>query len=144
MELKKITFKLHQETYEQLQKICKKENQSMSETIRRLIENGLSERVLEKNTDLIADLVRKQVDVAMTTHVDRLASISAKSGIMSATATFLNVQALQELAPDKKKSIVEFYDSARKKAVAYMSTRTHKWVEKNKLKEYEELLRKER
>lgn len=57
----------------------------------------------------------------MKPHIARLAALTSKLGHMSATATFLNVQAFQDLVPtEKKKDIKVLYEKARKKAGAYM------------------------
>lgn len=125
VDLRFVGVKFHQEVFEQIETISKKEGVSLSETVRNLVNKGLSERVLEENTDLIVDIVRQQVDAVMTPHIERLAKISSKSGHMSATAAFLNVQALMDLVPDeKRKDVIEMYESARKKSVEYMRTRT--------------------
>jgi hypothetical protein len=43
-------------------------------------------------------------------HVERLAALSSKSGHMSATAAFLNVQAFMDLVPsEKRKNLKELY-----------------------------------
>lgn len=124
VDLRKVSVKLHQETYDLIEQISKKNNESISETIRRLIDHGLSERVLEQNTDLISNIVRQQVDSTIKPHIERLAALSSKGGHMSATAAFLNVQALMDLVPnERRKNVREMYDNARKKAAAYMSNR---------------------
>lgn len=64
----------------------------------------------------------------MKPHIERLAKLSSKSGHMSATAAFHQIQALMDLVPDeKRKNVFEMYESARKKAAKYMRTRTDDW-----------------
>lgn len=127
-DLRKLSIKIHSDVYEQLNQIATKKGESISQVIRELISAGLSERVLDENTDLIADLVRKQVDASMKIHVERLAALTSKSGHMSATAAFLNVQALIDLVPqEKRKDVKILYENARKKAVEYMRTKTTDW-----------------
>lgn len=53
--------------------------------------------------------------------MERLAALSSKGGHMAARATFLNVQALMDLVPpENRKDVRAMYESASKKAVAYM------------------------
>lgn len=120
-DLKKVSVKLHQDKYEIIETIAGKRGVNLSEVIRNLIDKGLEERVLEENTDLIAQIVRQQLDIVLKPHVERLAKLSSKSGHMAATASFLNVQALMDLVPpERKKEVRTLYESARKKAAAYM------------------------
>ena len=67
-------------------------------------------------------------------NVERICSLSSKTGHMAATATFLNTQALVDIVPhERRKDIRPMYDSARKKAVEYMRTTTSDWNEKEDL-----------
>lgn len=127
-ELRFVGVKFHQDVFEQIELIAKKEGESLSDVIRDLVNKGLAERVLEENTELIAQLVRQQMELVIKPHVERLAALSSKSGHMSATAAFLNVQALMDLVPtEKRKNVKEMYESARKKSAEYMKTKTEDW-----------------
>jgi len=129
-KLRFVGVKFREDVFEQIEVIAKKEGKSLSEVVRNLVNKGLSERVLEENTDLIAQIIRQQLEIVLKPHVERLASLSSKGGHMSATATFLNVQALMDLVPsERRKDVREMYESARKKSAAYMRTRTDEWEE---------------
>lgn len=122
IELRKTSVKLYQRQYEAIERIAKNEGMSVSDVIRDLIDRALTERVVEENTDLIAHIVRNQVEVVMKPHIERLAALSAKGGHMAARATFLNVQALMDLVPvENRKDVRAMYDSASKKAASYMT-----------------------
>lgn len=128
VELRKVTVKFHQQTYDLIEQIAKKEDMSISEVIRKLVDKGLSERVLEQNADLIVTITRQQVEAVIKPHIERLAKLSSKSGHMAATAAFLNVQALMDLVPkENRKTVKAMYESARKKAVEYMRIKTEDW-----------------
>lgn len=130
-DLKKISVKLSQEKYELIMQISEKKNESLSETIRTLIDKGLQERVLEENTDLITHIVRQQLDAVLKPHVERLAALSSKTGIAASTAMFLNVQSFMDLVPiDKRKEPPIMYEKARKKAIEYMRTPLDEWKDK--------------
>lgn len=132
--LRKTSIKLHQETYDLIEQIAKKNDESVSETIRNLVDKGLSERVLEQNTDLIAQTVRQQMEIVIKPHIERLAGLSSKTGHMASTATFLNVQAFMDLVPtEKKKDVRTLYDKARKKAAEYMRTKAEDWNQREEL-----------
>ena len=90
-ELKRVSAKFHINLYDQLLKISENNGENLSETIRKLIVKGLNERVYENNTDLIAQVIRQQLEIVMKPHIERLAALSSKSGHMSATAAYLNV-----------------------------------------------------
>lgn len=120
----KFPYQLH----EKINAYAKSEDLNFSEAVRNLCERGLTERVYEENTDLIAVIVRQQLDIVLKPHIERLAKLSSKSGHMSATAAFLNVQALMDLVPsERRKDVRDMYESARKKAAAYMMIRTEDW-----------------
>ena len=128
MQNKRITVTFNTETYEQMEKIAYNSGESLSEVTRHLVKKGLSERVVQENTDLIADVVREQMEIVVKPHIERLAKLSSKSGHMSATATFLTVQTLMDLVPDEnRKNVKDLYNKARKKSVEYMRTRTEDW-----------------
>lgn len=124
-ELRKTSVKLYSRQYEALEAIANKNGESVSEVVRKLIDQALSERVVEQNTDLMAKIIRQQLEVVLKTHVERLAAIESKKSHMAAASVFLNTQALMNLVPvERKKDAKQMYENARKKAVAYLKTKT--------------------
>lgn len=124
-ELRKVTVKIPEDTYAVIEKMAKKEGSNVSETIRNLLSKSLNVDWFNDNQDIMASLIRQQMELVLRGHVERLAKLSSKSGHMSATSAFLNVQALMDLVPkEKRKDVKSMYDSARKKAVEYMRTKT--------------------
>ena len=88
---------------------------------------------------MIVDIIDEQLRAIMKPHVERLAALSAKGAIMSATSTFLNAQALADFVPvDKRKDLVEVYEKARLKGVAYVKGRVS-----DSEKEVQEAIKKE-
>ena len=121
VELRKTSVKLYQRQYDAIERMAKNEGTSISDVMRELIDRALTEKVTEENTDLIAHVVKKQLEVVLKPHVERLAALSSKGGHVAARATFLNVQALMDLVPpENRKDVRAMYESASKKAVAYM------------------------
>lgn len=120
-ELVKKTIKIYDDQLQAIESIAKKNSESTSEVIRQLIDKALTERVTEQNTDLIAHIVREQLEVVLKPHIERLAALSSKTGHMASTAAFLNVQTLMDFVPtERRKDVRLTYESARTKAAAYM------------------------
>jgi len=124
-EFNRFSLSVDDETYEQIENIVKTTGMSRAEVTRRLIKKGLAKDWAEDSSNLIATLIRQQMEIVIKPHIERLAKLSSKSGHMSATSAFLNVQALMDLVPDdKRKDVRTMYDSARKKAVVYFKEKT--------------------
>ena len=68
-ELRPVTVKLDKNVYSQLSKISGNNGESLSNSVRRLINLDLTERVFEKNADLISQVVREQLEIVMKSHV---------------------------------------------------------------------------
>lgn len=126
--LKKISVKIPQDTYDIIENMSKENGNNISETIRDLLIKSLNLEWFKDNEDLMAALIREQMEIVIKPHIERLAALSSKTGHMSATAAFLNVQALQDLVPvEKRKDVVNLYMKARKKAVEYMKNKPEDW-----------------
>ena len=124
----KITFRANNDIYKKVKNIADQEGESISKILRQLVEDGLTLKVGNENKDILASIVREQLEIVLKPSVERLAKISSKSGYMSATAAFLNVQALMDLSPvERRKDVREMYEKARKRAVTYMKIKTEDW-----------------
>ena len=109
---------------QQIVSISKKTGDSFAETTRKLVTKGLGAVWNEENSDLLAKLVRDSTEIVLKPHVERLAALNSKTLHMTATATFLLVQTLQDLvANEKKKDVITLYEKARKMAVEYSRTK---------------------
>ena len=128
--LKGTSIKIPMSKYEVIQNMAKKEGISVTEVILKLLDKAMSERIIEDNMDLMAKVMRQQMEIVLKPHVERLAAISSKTGHMAATSAFLNTQALMDLVPvEKRKDAKQMYENARKKAVVYMKTKTDEYNE---------------
>lgn len=97
---------------------------SVSEAIRTLCQKGLEIEVSNDNINLIVEIIDERLRAILRPQVERLASISAKGAIMSATSTFLNAQALADFVPvGRRRDVVEVYEKSRLKGVAYVKGR---------------------
>lgn len=128
-----------EEQVEAIENIRSRTRETFSDVVRQLCDRALQEEITQKNMDFIADILEEVVSSIMKPHVERLASISAKGAIMSATSTFLNAQALADFVPpDKRKDLLEVYEKARLKGVAYVKGRVS-----DSEKEVQEAIKKE-
>ncbi|MGH4117187.1 hypothetical protein [Clostridium sp.] len=124
-----ITFKryslcLDDKTYNSIKQISESTGNSIAEVSRELIKKGLAKEYVGDSEDMMTSIVRKQMEVVLKPNIERLARIASKSGHMSATAAFLNVQALMDLIPiERRKDVRTMYEKARCKAVSYMRTK---------------------
>jgi len=127
-ELKKITVKIPEDTYSIIENMAKKEDATFSETVRKLLYKAINIEWAKENEDMLAAMIRQQMDIVIKPHVERLAKISSKSGHIGAAAAFLNVQALMDLVPvERRKDVRAMFESAKKKAVEYMKTPVQDW-----------------
>jgi hypothetical protein len=122
---KRFTITLDENTYNQIKILSDKRGEGLTETTRYLLDRGLSLEYSDQSLDLISQIVRKQMELVIKPHVERLARLSSKTGHMAATSTFLNAQALMDLVPDdRRREIRTMYANARKQAVQFMKTKT--------------------
>lgn len=68
-KLRSVTVKFHPAMFAQIQVIAEKRGETISDTIRHLIGRGLCERIYEENTDLIARIVKTQVEQVIRSYV---------------------------------------------------------------------------
>lgn len=123
-KFKMFSLRVPDKIYSQIEAISNSTGKNVAEVTRELISKGLASDWVDENTTLISSIVRRQLESLLNPKVERLAALICKSGIMSATATFLNVQAFQDLIPqEKKKDPIDMYNKARKRAVEYIKTK---------------------
>lgn len=122
---KRISITFSDDQVEVIEKISGKKGISFADVVRNLCDEALKIQMSKDNVDYVADIIEERLRSILKPQVERLASISAKGAIMSATSTFLNAQALADLVPQhKQKDVVDVYEKARLKGVAYVKGRT--------------------
>lgn len=118
---KRISITFTDEQVEVIEKISERSGCSFADTVRKLCDEATKIEVAADNINLITEIIDERLRSILKPHVERLASISVKGTIMSATSTFLNAQALADFVPvEKRKDLVETYEKARLKGVAYV------------------------
>ena len=118
---KRISITFSDNQAEVIEKISKREGTSFADTVRSLCDEAIKLQVSNDNINLITEIIDERLRSILTPQVERLASLSAKGAIMSATLTFLNAQALADLVPvSKQKDLLEIYEKARLKGISYV------------------------
>ena len=121
---KRISITFSDEQVQSIEKISKREGKSFADTVRSLCDEAIKLQVSNDNINLITEIIDERLRSILKPQVERLASLSAKGAIMSATSTFLNAQALADFVPaNKQKDMLEAYEKARLKGVAYVKGR---------------------
>lgn len=120
-KIREIHLRLNEDIYKKIENISNASGDSFSEITRVLINKGLAIDTSKNEIDFISSVIREQLEIILRPQIDRLASISSKATLMSAEATFLNVQALLDLVDtSKRKNVLTMYENARKKAVDFL------------------------
>lgn len=124
-KFKKYSVCVDDQTYEMLTNMAKVEGTNLAEVTRKVLKKGLAAEWVDENKDMVSTIVREELRAVLKPSIERLAKISSKSGHMSATAAFLNVQALMSLVPkENQRPVRAMYEKARKMAVGYMKSKT--------------------
>lgn len=127
-----------EEQLEAINRYAEVKGYNFSEAVRQLCQKGLEIEVSSSNIDLVVEIIEERLRAILKPQIERLASISAKGAIMSATSTFLNAQALSDFVPpERRKDLVDVYEKARLKGVAYVKGRT------TDVEEVQEVIKKE-
>lgn len=68
-ELRSVTVKFRSAMFDQVKLIAEKRGETVSDTIRHLIKRGLDERVYEENAELLAKVVKDQMETVIKSYV---------------------------------------------------------------------------
>ena len=116
-----ITAEFTEEQYEQIKNIAAKSGKSMNAVVREFVCQGLNGNVTEDNLEVIAPVVREQVQSVMQPMMERMISLTAKTCIQAGTAAYLSADAILKFVPPaQREEVHNSYDAARKKSIAYM------------------------
>ena len=119
-EKPRFSISFDEETYTQIVKISEKTGKSYADVVRSLVQESLNVKVTTENMDFICSVIRSQLKSVLQPSVDRLAALSAKSCVQSATASFLTAETIAKFVPEHLQvPVKEEYEAARKKAVLY-------------------------
>lgn len=110
--------------YLNIEKLAAQKGCTKAELVRELTLNGLKTELTLDNLDFICKILRQELKNIQRPEVDRLASLIAKTCIMSATSSYLTAEALASFVPPgRQRDIQEAFDSARLKAIQYTKSK---------------------
>ncbi|NLK51457.1 MAG: hypothetical protein GX295_03275 [Syntrophomonadaceae bacterium] len=116
-KFKKLTIHIDSETYQLLVTLASKRDESISKVVRRILSQDLESQVAIDAQDVLLTAVRKAVALELRQVEDRLASLSAKAAITSASTENLVSYVLKLL---HEPNIPGVRDACRTRGVAYV------------------------
>ena len=123
---KRLTITFTDEQAELIEKIATAKGITFADTVRRLCDEAIKLQMTNENIDMVVEIIDERLRAILKPQVERLASISVKGAIMSATSTFLNAQVINDFVPkEKRKDFNTVYEKARLKGVAYVKQRVN-------------------
>jgi hypothetical protein len=66
--LRSVTVKIELDVFEQIRTMADRRGKTTSDTVRHLIKRGLYEKIYEENVDLIAGIVRDQLELVLKSY----------------------------------------------------------------------------
>ena len=130
---KRLTITFTDEQAELIEKIATAKGFTFADTVRRLCDEAIKLQMTNENIDMVVEIIDERLRAILKPQVERLASISVKGAIMSATSTFLNAQVINDFVPkEKRKDFNTVYEKARLKGVAYVKQRVNDLDDINK------------
>lgn len=125
-EIAYMGVRLTKDMQQNLEKLARKSHNTVSDTVRRLLEKGLEIEGYTQDVDFIAGIVRQEVKSQLAPQVERLVKILMKSGKISAALYFLTLRLYVEMTPDDRiVSLKEVATEARKLGIKYMHFKDH-------------------
>lgn len=116
-----ITVKISPKTYKSLQTLSAKDNQNMSDIVRKFIDKGLTVQGYRDDIDFISGLVRQEVKVEVEKQANRLEKMIDKIGIIASSNYFLAVRMLSDvISPSLQVDFKDINTQARQLGVDYM------------------------
>lgn len=115
--MRRITIRVDKTTYQLLETLASKRGESLSVVARRILDNNLQSEVAVDAQDVLVSVVRKAVSLELRQSENRLASLSAKAAITSASNENLSSYILKLLNEPNLQGV---RDACRKRGVAYV------------------------
>lgn len=116
----RINITYDYETFREISNLAAKLGMKNAELVRDWSIQGLSGTLNKENMDLIAHIVREQLQSILNPQINRLATLNAKTCIQASTAAYLTAEAiLKFVPPNRQQEVEESYLAARKKGIEY-------------------------
>jgi len=115
--MRRITIRVDDTTYQLLETLASKRGEPLSVVARRILDNNLQSEVALDAQDVLISTVRKAVALELRQTENRLASLSAKAAITSASTENLAAYIIQKM---NEPNVQGVKDACRKRGVAYI------------------------
>jgi len=116
----RVSLWITKNTYDQLCKLCNKDDKTISKLMRGYIEDGLSMKANSQDVDRITEVIRHQIEIVCEEPIERMIKVTVKN-IKSAEAGKQVIYALlKELSNQNTDEIIE---KAEQQAGLYASNR---------------------
>jgi hypothetical protein len=116
---KDIRISIEEELHGKLLALAESRGETMADIIRPVLHQMVDEKAAQDGIDVVNDAVRKAVVSAMKPIENRLAAMTAKATIASATTMYTNHRLMESNGVDSQK-IIKIHEESRKKAVSYL------------------------
>lgn len=122
----RVNVTMELDCHKELAKLAAKKNCTIPELIRGFIDQGMTNNYCVDNIDLITDILNKQLKKLIDPAVNRIAALSSKACIQSATAAYLSAEAINKFVPvEERMDVKDAYEASRKKAIAYVKEKSN-------------------
>ncbi|MGD0855705.1 MAG: hypothetical protein ABSA18_07845 [Dehalococcoidia bacterium] len=116
-----VNVRLPKVLYDQIKSLAASREESIAESIRRLLEQGASTEIIAQELDTITTAIRKTIRAELKSTENRLAALGAKATIAAGTSeymlTTLFERSISGDASEKQRQAKAIHEDARRKAV---------------------------
>jgi predicted DNA-binding ribbon-helix-helix protein len=117
-----VNVRLSKVLYDQIKSLAATREESIAESIRRLLEQGASTEIVAQGLDTITAVIRKTIRAELKSTENRLAALGAKASIAAGTSehmlTTLFERSISGEASEKRRQAKAIHDEARRSAVS--------------------------
>ncbi|MCG0278982.1 MAG: hypothetical protein L5656_10755 [Thermanaeromonas sp.] len=117
MKLKGVYLRMDEDLLNALKALAARRKEPMAVVVRNLLSRALAEENAVEGKDVITDAVRRAMRDVLKPVEERMAKLASKAARAAATSMYLNTEVIGELG---KHNVLQIYEMARKKAVAYL------------------------
>ena len=116
----KVSFWITEDEHKLLSGLAQKRHLSLSEYVRRTLEDGASVDGCKNDIDFIRRHIREELSNIINPKVERIVKLVVKSGIVSAAGYFLNAEMLAEfIPPTHQRELQDVLLESKKQGVVY-------------------------
>ena len=116
----KISFWVTEDQHKLLSGLAKTRHLSLSDYVRRTLEDGASVDGCKNDIDFIRRHIREELSNIINPKIERIVKLVVKSGIVSAAGYFLNAEMLAEFIPvSRQRELQDVLLESKKKGVVY-------------------------